>query len=125
VSPREVSCRQDISYRLCALLDNAGHQAVHVDQFSLGAAEDVAILDFARSGKWVVVTSDTDFGTLLAAQRATAPSVILTREVSTLPVDDLARLLIVNLSAFDEALMTGAVVAISPRGIRVRRLPLR
>ncbi len=116
---------KNISYRLCALLENAGHQAAHVDQFSLGAAEDAAILDFARSGEWVAVSSDTDFGTLLAAQRATTPSVILTREVSTLRADELARLLIVNLSAFDEALKTGAVVAISPRGIRVRRLPLR
>jgi hypothetical protein len=42
--------------------------------------------------------------------------VILTREVSTLRADDLARLLIVNLSAFDEALKTVAVVAIGPRG---------
>lgn len=116
---------KNISYRLCALLDSAGHESAHVDQFSLGAAEDAAILDFARSGEWVVVSSDTDFGTLLAAQRATTPSVILTREVSRLRADELARLLIVNLSAFDEALKTGAVVAISPRGIRVRRLPLR
>jgi predicted nuclease of predicted toxin-antitoxin system len=66
---------KNISYRLCAVLDNAGHEAAHVDQFSLGAAEDAAILDFARSGEWVVVSSDTDFGTLLAAQRATTPSV--------------------------------------------------
>ena len=116
---------KNISYRLCVLLDNAGHQAAHVDQFSLGAAEDAAIMDFARSGEWVIVSSDTDFGTLLAAQRATTPSVILTREVSTLRADDLARLLIVNLPAFDEVLKTGAVVAIGPRGIRVRRLPLR
>lgn len=116
---------KNISYRLCAFLANAGQEAAHVDRFSLGAAEDAAILDFARSGDWVVVSSDTDFGTLLAAQRVTTPSVILTREVSTLRTDDLARLLIVNLSAFDEALKTGAVVAISPYGIRIRRLPLR
>ncbi|HEY6424075.1 MAG TPA: DUF5615 family PIN-like protein [Pseudonocardiaceae bacterium] len=107
------------------LFDNAGYEAAHVDQLSLGVAEDIAILEFARSGEWVVVSSDTDFGMLLAAQRATTPSVILTREVSTLRAENLARLLIVNLSAFDEALKTGAVVAISPRGIRDRRLPLR
>ncbi|MGQ0775892.1 MAG: DUF5615 family PIN-like protein [Pseudonocardiales bacterium] len=58
---------KNISCRLCALLDDAGHEAAHVDQFSLGAAEDVEIADFARSGEWVVVSSDTDFGTLLAA----------------------------------------------------------
>ncbi|MGH3873430.1 MAG: DUF5615 family PIN-like protein [Pseudonocardiaceae bacterium] len=28
---------KNISYRLCVLLDAAGHQAAHVDQFSLGA----------------------------------------------------------------------------------------
>ncbi|MGH3914121.1 MAG: DUF5615 family PIN-like protein [Pseudonocardiaceae bacterium] len=44
---------KNISYRLCVLLDNAGYQAAHVDQFSLGAAEDAAILDFAGSGAQV------------------------------------------------------------------------
>ena len=38
---------KNISYRLCALLDNAGHQAAHADQFSLGAAEDAVIM-----GQW-------------------------------------------------------------------------
>lgn len=39
---------KNISYRLCVLLDSADHRATHVDQFSPGAAEDAAIMDFAR-----------------------------------------------------------------------------
>jgi predicted nuclease of predicted toxin-antitoxin system len=42
---------KNIFYWLCALLDDAGHQAAHVNQFSLGAAKDAAILDFTRSGE--------------------------------------------------------------------------
>ena len=83
------------------------------------------ILDRARSEGSVIVSADTDFGTLLAAERATKPSVILTREISTLPTADLARLLLANLSAIEEALVAGAVVAIGQRAIRIRRLPLR
>lgn len=62
---------------------------------------------------------------LLAAERASSPSVILTREVSTLPSGDLAKVLVMNLNAFAADLEAGAIVAITPRGIRIRKLPLR
>lgn len=116
---------QNISHRLCPHLEAAGHDAVHVDSLSMAQAEDIEILEYARSASLVIISSDTDFGTLLAFQRATSPSVILTREVSTLAATDLANLLLSNLKAFSAALEKGAVVAIGRRGIRVRQLPLR
>jgi predicted nuclease of predicted toxin-antitoxin system len=115
---------QNISYRLCALLRAAGHEATHVGDLDLEQADDLVILERARSAGWVIVTADTDFGLLLATQRANGPSVILTREVSTLPASDLAALLLANLAAIEPALLSGAVVAVGPRGIRVRALPL-
>jgi predicted nuclease of predicted toxin-antitoxin system len=87
-------------------------------------AEDVEIMECARSELRVIISSDTDFGMLLAAQRADAPSVILTRAVSAMPAAQLAQLLLANLDALRPALEAGAVVAVSPCGIRVRRLPL-
>lgn len=88
-------------------------------------AEDIELLKRARTDASVIISSDTDFGMLLAAQRASSPSVVLTREVSTLPASDLAKVLLMNLETFAADLEAGAIVAISPRGIRIRRLPLR
>lgn len=116
---------KNVSYRICPHLEAAGHEAAHVDSLALAAAEDVEILEHARADAAVIVSADTDFGTLLAAQRAASPSVILTREVSTLPAAELAVLLLANLESVADALAAGAVVAIGRRGIRVRRLPLR
>lgn len=116
---------KNTSFRLCRLLDDAGHEAKHVDDVGLGAALDDEILEFAAVDGSVIISSDTDFGTLLAFRRARTPSVILTREISTMAVPLLARLLLANLPSIAEALVEGAVVAIGPGGVRVRRLPLR
>lgn len=116
---------KNISFRLCSSLDAHGHDAVHVDDLSLGDADDREILQRARQEERTLISSDTDFGALLAAERATTPSVILTREVSTLPSDELADLLHANLDAIAQPLEAGAVVAIGQGGVRVRLLPLR
>lgn len=91
----------------------------------MATADDAEILRCARSDEAVIVSADTDFGALLAAERATAPSVALMREVSTLPAAALADPLLVNPEAMAEALDAGVVVTVGRRGIRVRRLPLR
>lgn len=88
-------------------------------------AEDVEIVERARGMGAVVVSSDTDFGVLLAFQRETSPSVILTREVSTMRPAELAALMVANLASFADALEKGAIVAIGRDAIRVRQLPLR
>lgn len=88
-------------------------------------ADDGEILEHARGIGAVVVSSDTDFGVLLAFQRATSPSVILTREVSTSRPAALADLIVSNMPSFSDALDKGAIVAIGQRAIRVRQLPLR
>lgn len=116
---------KNVSFRVCAHLAAAGHEAVHVDALSMATADDAEILRRARSDEAVIVSADTDFGALLAAERATAPSVVLLREVSTLPAAALADLLLANLEAMAAALDAGAIVAVSRHGIRVRRLPLR
>lgn len=115
---------QNVSYRLCGFLRAAGHDATHVGDLNLGTADDQVIMECARSDGRVILSADTDFGTLLAAQRTAKPSVILTREVSALAAADLAALLLANLAAIEDAHEAGAVVAIGRRAIRIRRLPL-
>jgi predicted nuclease of predicted toxin-antitoxin system len=116
---------KNVSFRICAPLIAAGHDAVHVDEVGLGSAPDLDVLLLAASEERVVVSADTDFGTLLAASRATTPSVILTREISTMASSELAALLLANLAAIEGALTQGAVVAFGTRTVRIRNLPLR
>jgi predicted nuclease of predicted toxin-antitoxin system len=60
-------------------LRRAGHDAVHVRDLGLQAARDEEIFEHAARDVRTVVSADTDFATLLALQRAAAPSVILFR----------------------------------------------
>ena len=50
-------------------LTAAGHAAVHVRDYGLQAGTDEQIFDRARREESIVVSADTDFGTLLALRR--------------------------------------------------------
>lgn len=47
-------------------LRRAGHDAVHVRDFGLHAAGDSVIFELAATQDRIVISADTDFGTLLA-----------------------------------------------------------
>lgn len=114
----------NVSFRICPELKAAGHDAMHVQAVSLHDVDDIQVLDFAARERRVIITADTDFGGLLAARRSSSPSVVLTREVSTLDAVELAKLLLANLDAVAETLEAGAIVAFTRSGIRIRKLPL-
>lgn len=64
---------------LAELLRRAGHEAVHVRDIGLNHATDEDIFERAASEDFVLVTADTDFGTLLARRSMSKPSLILFR----------------------------------------------
>lgn len=68
--------------RLAELLQGAGYDAIHVKALGMHAAKDEQILARALNEDRIVVSADTDFGTLLAMQDARAPSFILFRETN-------------------------------------------
>lgn len=105
-------------------LSRAGHDAVHVRNLGMQAASDQEIFDYAARDDRVIVSADTDFGTLLAARKETAPSVILFRHGSQHRPPDQAALLNANLPQLVGALETGSIVVIEPERIRIRALPI-
>jgi len=105
-------------------LNKAGWDAVHVAVLGLRAEPDTVAMQTALDDDRVLVSADTDFGALLAASRASRPSVVLVRRVVGRRVEALAALLLANLPEVKEDLRAGSVVVIGDDSLRVRRLPI-
>ena len=77
-------------------LRNAGHDVAHVRDYGIQKAEDGEIFDRAFREERIVISSDTDFGTLLAMRQETKPSVILFRRSSQRKPEAQVALLLTN-----------------------------
>lgn len=104
-------------------LKGLGIEAVHTADLDLSTADDATILQHAREHDQVIVTLDADFHARLAFSGAVKPSVIRIR-IEGLRAEGLAQLLNGILKQCGEDLETGALVSVTERGIRLRRLPL-
>jgi predicted nuclease of predicted toxin-antitoxin system len=109
-----------IAERLAA----AGHDAAHVCDYGLQAASDEEIFECAQQEQRVVVSADTDFGTLLALRRERSPSVVLFRHGTQRRPEHQSEMLLANLGTIERDLADGSIVVVEPDRIRVRGLPL-
>jgi len=105
-------------------LKTAGHDAVHLRDLDMQAAPDPAVLQRAQVDERVLVSADTDFGSLLSRSRATGPvsppdpataRTARSRAVSHHPGQP---------GQIAEDLTAGAIVVIGDDGIRIRRPPM-
>lgn len=115
---------ENLSRQLPELLRVYGHVADHVAELELESASDPEILDAAREDNRVLISADTDFGTLLAESHARLPSVILIRRTSNRRAFQVASLIEPNLANLTEDLEAGCVVVFDAERVRVRKLPL-
>ena len=113
----------NLSSVVASLLNEAGHDAIHVREHQLQAATDAVVLEKARTENRVLISADTDFGALLAHQRASGPSLILIRRLVKRRAFEQAAIILANMNAVVEDLKSGAVVVLADDWLRVRRLP--
>lgn len=113
----------NLSAEWASLLANAGWSAVHWSAVGDPKALDPVIMAWALSNKYIILTHDLDFGTLLAHSHATGPSVVLLRGQRVLP-NQSGSLVIAALKQYESELVAGALVVVDEARSRVRILPL-
>lgn len=113
-----------LSPRLAEALHQAGYEARHVRDLDMHTAPDREIFARAASEQRVIISADTDFGTLLANRKKRNPSVILFRRDGTRRPDRQIALLLENLSRVSDDLEEGSLVVFEAERIRIRSLPI-
>lgn len=101
----------------------ANIESVHWSTVGDPRAEDISIIEYARTNGYIVFTHDLDFGTILALTHAAGPSVIQVRTQDILP-SSLGNTLISVMHDNASALDRGALIVVDEARARVRILPL-
>ena len=104
-------------------LRSAGHNAIHIRDYNMQKATDSEVFARAAEEDRILISADTDFGTLLALRNEEKPSVILLRRGPKRPAVQL-RFLLGAMRVMEAPLREGSIVVIEEKRIRVRRLPI-
>ena len=104
-------------------LREKGYDAIHVRDIGMAAASDPEILEIASEQDRIIISADTDFGTLLALREASKPSFVLFRQTDKRPHSQL-QLLLTHLPKLKDDLLAGCIVVFEDQRIRLRTLPI-
>ena len=108
---------------LAAILSSNGFPTQHWVNIGLPTVEDAAILAYARTNGFVIVTHDLDFSAILAATAADGPSVVQVRTQDVMSakfVDTLTT----ALTQFQTEIAAGAIIVVDERRAKARVLPI-
>jgi predicted nuclease of predicted toxin-antitoxin system len=107
----------------CQALSQFGIESIHWSNVGEPTAPDKILMEWAKSNGYIVFTHDLDFGSILAATQANAPSVIQVRVQDTFP-EVLIDTVVAVLKQFEPQLLAGALITIDKNKSRVRILPI-
>ncbi len=112
-----------ISPRAVEWLRAQGHDAVHLHEEGLGKLPDEKVFEKAARERRVLLTSDLDFGEIVARSKGRAVGIVLFRMRSMAAQSVIARLRPV-LAVAGALLEEGAIVTVEESRHRIRRLPV-
>ncbi|MCJ8277176.1 MAG: DUF5615 family PIN-like protein [Bdellovibrionales bacterium] len=111
-----------ISPLISNALINMGHKSEHVLDINMAGAKDSQVFDHALANDQIIITADTDFGTISVLQNKKKPSIIIFRKgVTRLPKEQI-KLLTLNFPIIKDKLDQGAIVVFYEDRIRIRKL---
>jgi predicted nuclease of predicted toxin-antitoxin system len=105
------------------LLTSRGWEAVHWSSLGKGNEPDPDLLAWARINNHIVLTQDLDFSQILYATAESGPSVVLLRMDNEFDPSAMHHVC-AALTQAEEALTKGALLTVSPKRARLRRLPI-
>jgi predicted nuclease of predicted toxin-antitoxin system len=105
-------------------LSENGYKATHWSSIGHATAPDEQIFEFAIDHDWIILTSDLDFGTILAFTNEAKPSVFQVRMDYSMP-HEIGVKVINCLRQFKTELQEGCLITLDNAKSRVRILPLR
>ena len=114
----------NLSPRWVGVLTGAGIEATHWSTLGAANAADSEIMAFAAANRYVVLTHDLDFSTILAATHGEKPSVVQIRSEDVSP-DRIGQQVIAALRQMATELEQGALLTIDSNRTRLRVLPFR
>ena len=100
-----------------------GLDSVHWSKIGSSSASDKELMAWAKSNGHIVLTHDLDFGAILAATNADAPSVVQLRFQDLAP-SHAKQLVVKVLHDYRRELEQGALISLDEDKERVRILPL-
>ena len=112
-----------ISQSVASWLRSQGHDAVHLNDEHLFKLRDISILEKAVSEKRIILTTDMDFGQLLAFNKSQQASVIQFRTSVFSPVNIRQKLELV-FDGFADQLDESFIITVEDNRIRFRKLPI-
>lgn len=99
-------------------------EAIHWSNVGKANDPDNIIFEYAKVNNYVVFTNDLDFGSILAATNANAPSVFQVRSQNLLP-EYIGETVISCLMEYLQYLEQGSLVTFYEQKSKVRILPLK
>lgn len=105
-------------------LNEAGYDSAHVRDYNMQSAADVDIFELAKKQDRILISADTDFGTLLALGQDSKPSFILFRRGTARQPKLQIKILVANLPNLENSLNSGCVAVFETGRIRIRPLPI-
>ena len=120
--PNEILSDENLPPSLAERLTSIGYESRHVIEIGYNNTPDFKITAFAASTGEIILTHDTDFGTILALTGTNKPSVILFRW-ELINVNNLFQFLEEYLPQLEKDLIKGSLIVVDHNKIRVRPLP--